>query len=214
MSANGSFKIIAGACLFGLIPVFVRYGAELSIFSIALGRAFFAALFAKIYLSMQKEKVETSLLKFSKKTIVHFIVWTLFLTLAILFYFLSIQYGSVSLSGVLLGIHPVFVVLFVFLFFKEKITLKTWISCFLSILGIYFISGLANLDQSSAIGGSLFALASAFFLGLNFTYYLKYLKGYSAGELVYYQNVLQIPILLPLMGFPASFKNSASWLTT
>lgn len=198
MGNTGSLKIIAGACLFGLIPVFVRYGAELSIVSIALGRAIFATLFARIYLAVKKEKVATSLTKFNSKIAFHFIVWTLFLTLAILFYFLSIQYGSISLSGVLLGVHPVFVVLFVFLFFKEKITLKTWISCFLSILGIFLISGITSSKLDGAIYGSLFALASAFFLGLNFTYYLKYLQGYSAGKLVYYQNILQIPLLLPV----------------
>ena len=54
------------------------------------------------------------------------------------------------------------------------------------------------MDEScGTIGGSLYALASAFFLGLNFTYYLKYLKGFSTGKLVFYQNILQIPILLP-----------------
>lgn len=197
MANSGSLKIIAGACLFGLIPLFVRYGEELSIVSIALGRAIFATLFARIYLGYKKEKVATGLKKIDSMTFLHFIVWTVFLTLAILFYFLSIQFGSVSLSGVLLGVHPVFVVLFVFLFFREKITLKTWVSCFIAILGIILISGITSSEIDSTIAGSLFALASGFFLGLNFTYYLKYLKGYSPGKLVYYQNILQIPLLLP-----------------
>lgn len=197
MANSGSLKIITGACLFGLIPLFVRYGAELSIVSIALGRAVFASLFARIYLRYKKEKVATSLKKINPTTGLHFVVWTAFLTLAILFYFFSIQFGSVSLSGVLLGVHPVFVVLFVFLFFREKITLKTWGSCFIAILGIILISGITSFAINASIIGSLFALASAFFLGLNFTYYLKYLKGYTPGKLVYYQNILQVPLLLP-----------------
>lgn len=197
MAKTGSFKIIAGACLFGLIPVFVRFGAELSIVSIALGRAIFASLFARIYLQFNREKINLTVKQLASKTFFHFVIWTMFLTLAIIFYFLSIQYGNISLSGVLLGVHPVFVVLFVYLFFKEKVGLKTWISCSFSILGIFLISGISASEQENSIGGSLFALVSAFFLGLNFTYYLKYLKGFSAGKLVFYQNIIQIPILVP-----------------
>lgn len=197
MMKKGSIKIIAGACLFGLIPVFVRYGAELSIVSIALGRAIFASLFAWFYLTINKEKINFKIEQLKSKTFVHFIIWTFFLTLAILFYFLSIKFGSVSLSGVLLGVHPVFVVFFVFLFFREKVNIKTWISCFIALIGITLISLFHSPESSGSIGGSLFALASAFFLGLNFTYYLKYLKGFSAGKLVFYQNILQIPLLLP-----------------
>ncbi len=56
---------------------------------------------------------------------------------------------------------------------------------------------------------SIAALGSAFFLGLNFTYYLKYLKGFSAGKLVFYQNVLQIPLLLPFaLNNPGKFSSS------
>ena len=196
MENRGSLKIIAGACLFGLIPVFVRFGDELSVFSIALGRAIFATLFARIYLGFKNENVSLQFKNFNSVVFLHFFIWSVFLTFAILFYFLSIQYGSVALSGVLLGVHPVFVVFFVFVFFKEKISGKTLFSCFLAIVGILLISGIQN-GMPEKLAGSLYALVSAFFLGLNFTYYLKYLKDYSAGKLVYYQNILQILILIP-----------------
>jgi drug/metabolite transporter (DMT)-like permease len=196
---TGSIKIIAGACLFGLIPLFVRLGSELSIVSIALGRAVFAAVFARTYLAITKEKVSKGWDKIFAKNFFYFVAWTLFLTLAILFYFLSIQFGSVSISGVLLGVHPVFVVFFVFLFFREKISFRTSFSCFLALLGIAVIAGLNVFQEKELFLGSLFALASAIFLALNFTYYLKYLKGYSAGKLVYYQNILQIPLLIPFV---------------
>ncbi len=197
MDRKGAIKIIIGACLFGLIPVFVRYGNELSIQSRILGRAIFATVFAWVYLSVTKEKVVLKIKHIYTKTFIHFVIWTLFLTFAILFYFLSIQLGSVTLSGVLLGVHPVFVVFFVFLFFKERISVKTWIACLIAILGITLISIFHSSETSGTIGGSFYALLSAFFLGLNFTYYLKYLKAFTAGKLVFYQSILQIPILLP-----------------
>ena len=118
MPNRGSIKIIIGSILFGLIPLFVRYGSDLSIASIALGRAIFAALFARAYLYFTKEKVTFHFAQLKTKTFFHFLNWTFFLTLAIVFYFLSIQTGSIALAGVLMGAHPIFVVLFVFLFFK------------------------------------------------------------------------------------------------
>ena len=212
MSRKGTIKIIIGSCLFGLIPVFVKLGSHLSIVSIALGRAVFATLFAGIYLYFNKEKINLSWKQFNLKIFFHFFNWTIFLTLAILFYFLSIQFGSVALSGVLLGVHPVFVVLFVFIFFKEKVRNKTLFSCFIALLGIFLISGISS-EITDKLGGSLYALASAFFLGLNFTYYLKYLKGYSAGKLVFYQNILQIPILLPFAIATPGIINSTGILS-
>lgn len=209
MPNRGSIKIIIGSILFGLIPLFVRYGSDLSIASIALGRAIFAALFARAYLYFTKEKVTFHFTQLKTKTFFHFLNWTFFLTLAIVFYFLSIQTGSIALAGVLMGAHPIFVVLFVFLFFKEKIRLKTLISCLLSIVGVILISGFTSGNSQGSILSSLYALGSAFFLGLNFTYYLKYLKGYSAGKLVFYQNILQIPILIPFaFNYPGTFSTS------
>ena len=207
MPNRGSFKIIIGSILFGLIPLFVRYGTELSIASIALGRAIFASIFALTYLYFAKEKVSFKTDLITTKTFFHFLNWTFFLTLAIVFYFLSIQSGSIALAGVLMGAHPIFVVLFVFLFFKERIRKKTLISCLLSIIGIVLISGFASDQSSTTFLSSMYALGSAFFLGLNFTYYLKYLKGFSAGKLVFYQNVLQIPLLIPFaLSSPGTFS--------
>jgi drug/metabolite transporter (DMT)-like permease len=209
MPNRGSFKIIIGSILFGLIPLFVRYGSDLSIASIALGRAVFASIFARFYLYFTKETVSFKIDLITTKKLIHFLNWTFFLTLAIVFYFLSIQSGSIALAGVLMGAHPIFVVLFVYLFFKERIRKKTFISCFLSIIGIVLISGFTSEQSSTSILSSMYALGSAFFLGLNFTYYLKYLKGFSAGKLVFYQNVLQIPLLIPFaVNNPGTFSSS------
>lgn len=197
MPNRGSFKIIIGSILFGLIPFFVRFGAELSIASIALGRAIFASIFARFYLYFSKETVSYKIDLITTKNLFHFLNWTFILTLAIVFYFLSIQLGSIALAGVLMGAHPIFVVLFVYLFFKERIRKKTLISCFLSVIGIILISGFNSDKSGASLLSSMYAMGSALFLGLNFTYYLKYLKGFSAGKLVYYQNVLQIPLLIP-----------------
>ena len=209
MPNRGSLEIIIGSILFGLIPIFVRFGSDLNIASIVLGRAIFAAIFARTYLYFNREKVVLQISKIFTKIFLHFLIWTAFLAFAILFYFLSIQTGSISIAGILMGVHPVFVVFFVYLFFKEKIRKLTLVSCLLSIIGIILVAGFNSNNSKSSIEGGLYALGSAFFLGLNFTYYLKYLKSFSPGKLVFYQNIIQIPLLLPFAIYsPGTFTSS------
>ncbi|TND07558.1 MAG: hypothetical protein FD123_3110 [Bacteroidetes bacterium] len=193
MHRAGSFQIVAGAILFGLIPVFVSSCAGLSITSIALGRALFAALFAGSVLLLKGGN-----LRIRRKELLHYFTWTLFLTGAILCYVLSIRYTGVAVSGALLGIQPVFIILFVRLFFAEKIRTQAMLSCIVAMAGIILVSGIGGSENYSA-KGCVFGLLSAVFLGLNFTYHLKFMKHESPLRLVYIQNLLQLPVLLPFV---------------
>lgn len=212
MKNNGSLQIILGSILFGLIPFFVRFAPGLNVSSIVFGRACFATLFAFSILIFKKEKkidVEIS----NQKTFFHLINWTLFLTLAIVFYFLSIKKGSVAVAGTLMGMHPIFVVLFSVLLFKEKIIRTIFLACLIAIIGGVFVGYQTKYFSSSTVEGSLFALLSAFFLGLNFTYHLKYLSHFSSIRLVFYQNILQLPILLPFVFLYPSKLNADGWIS-
>lgn len=199
MKANGVLQIVIGATLFGLIPFFVRYAPGLTVTQIALGRSIFAGLFALVLVYSFKERLNVSDLK--GKNFFHLFVWSVFLTLAIITYFLAINYGSVAIAGTLMGLHPIFVVLFSYLFFKEKIQSITYISCIVALLGAAFIGFGTDSNTEGLLIGGVFALISAFFLGLNFTYHLKFLNHLSSSRLVFYQNVLQIPLLLPFVFF-------------
>jgi drug/metabolite transporter (DMT)-like permease len=212
MKNNGSLQIILGSILFGFIPFFVRFAPGLNISSIVFGRACFAALFAFIFILLTKKKKQLAS-NTKKNSFFHLINWTLFLTLAIVFYFLSIKKGSVAIAGTLMGMHPIFVVLFSVLLFKEKIIRTTFLACLIAIIGGVFVAYQTKCFSSSTVEGSLYSLLSAFFLGLNFTYHLKYLSHFSSIRLVFYQNILQLPILLPFVFLYPSKLNADGWIS-
>jgi drug/metabolite transporter (DMT)-like permease len=212
MKNNGSLQIILGSILFGLIPFFVRFAPGLNIYSIVFGRACFAALFAFIFILLTKKKKQLAS-NSKKNSFFHLFNWTVFLTLAIVFYFLSIKNGSVAIAGTLMGMHPIFVVLFSILLFNEKIIGITIISCAVAILGGIFVTFQSDGLTGSTIEGAIYALLSAFFLGLNFTYHLKYLTHFSSIRLVFYQNILQLPILLPFVFLYPSKLNADGWIS-
>jgi drug/metabolite transporter (DMT)-like permease len=196
MRNKGVIQILCGACLFGLIPLFVKFSAGLGVLSIAFGRAFFATGFSKSILFFQKEKIHWP--PFLSWKSFHFLIWTCLLLGAMLCYFLSIQYGKMSLAGMFMGLHPFFVILFSYVFFKESISRLTLISCVIAFIGLILVVGLEPVSEKQFLSG-LFGIASAIFLGLNFIYHLKYLKGYSSNQLVFFQSLYQIPILLPFL---------------
>ena len=211
MQSKGVVQIVVGACLFGLIPFFVRYSTELNLTTIVFGRAFFAALFALILIRFSPKK-ETTFLRNKKSDVFHLLIWTLCLLFAILSYFLSIKKGSVAIAGTMMGMHPIFVVLFSIIFFKERIYKLTYISCLLAIIGGVLILSNTNELTGTTINGVLYGFASALFLGLNFTYYLKYLSHFSSSKLVFLQNALQLPVLLPFLLFNSSKINNNGWV--
>lgn len=213
MKNKGSIQIIMGASLFGLIPFFVRLAPELNITSIAFGRACFASLFALLLILLTKSKTKENSKVSIGKSIFHLMNWTLFLTLAIVFYFLSITKGSVAVAGTLMGMHPIFVVFFSVFLFKEKISRNTYWSCFIAIIGGVFIAFQSGPSTSSTLEGAIYALLSALFLGINFTYHLKYLTHFSSVKLVFFQNVLQLPILLPFVFLYPSKMNADGWIS-
>ncbi|MBI1836693.1 MAG: EamA family transporter [Flavobacteriia bacterium] len=211
MNAKGVVQIIIGAGLFGLIPFFVRYAPDLNVASIAFGRACFATLFALILMFFIKDSAKNQKEISLQYSLFHLLNWSVFLTFAIVFYFLSIKNGSVAIAGTMMGMHPVFVVLFSYLLFKEKIFLKTYLSCLVAIIGGGLIAFANNANSSATFEGSIYGLLSAVFLGINFTYHLKYLTHFSSIKLVFFQNALQLPILLPFVFIFPSKLSSEGW---
>jgi drug/metabolite transporter (DMT)-like permease len=196
MKNKGVIQILIGASLFGLIPLFVKSSAGLGVLSIAFGRALFATTYSKSILLIRKQALVWP--SFFSRINFHFMVWTGLLLGAMLCYFLSIQYGKMSLAGMFMGLHPFFVLFFSYLFFKERISKITLLSCLVAFIGLLFVIGFEPISYRQGLS-CLFGMASAFFLGLNFIYHLKFLKGYNSNQLVFFQSLYQIPILLPFL---------------
>jgi drug/metabolite transporter (DMT)-like permease len=211
LQTKGVIQIVIGACLFGLIPFFVRLSPNLNLATIVFGRALFASIFALVLIQLTPIKEKSNSVN-RNKDVYHLIMWTLCLLFAILSYFLSIKKGSVAIAGTMMGMHPIFVVLFSILFFKEKIFRLTYISCAIAIIGGVLILSNTNDSTGATLEGVFFGFASAFFLGLNFTYYLKYLSHFSSSKLVFLQNVIQLPILFPFLILSPLQIDSIGWM--
>ena len=155
--------LIAGTC-WGASGVFVRTlsAAGFNNITIMTSRAIVGSSLVFLFLFFY----DRSLLKIRKRDI------PLFLSLAVNGYLLmntcyNLTVGelTLSLASILLGLCPIFVLLFGALFFHEKITLVK-VSCMLAaITGCALIAGVFEKDSDVTWGflGLLFGLGSAFF---------------------------------------------------
>ncbi len=100
---------------------------------------------------------------------------------AMTLYFISIQITSSGRATLVTNIFPIFVVIFAFLFFKEKIYLSNIISILLCIIGLIFVF----YDGSKyPIFGDLLALSAAILAGLS-VIFIKKLRADNNSIIVY-----------------------------
>lgn len=190
MIRSGAFNVAAGAALFGLIPLFVSQCGNDSVVLVAAGRAMFAALFILPVILGRKSSI-----RINSRTAIHYLVWSLSLSGAMLSYFQSIRTGGHALAGTVIGVQPVFVALAAYILLKENIRTSTIIISVISLSGVVII-GLSSGIHIVSTDAVLWALLSAALLGINFTFHLKYLSTEPVLRLVFYQSVFQIPMLL------------------
>ncbi|MCK6639516.1 MAG: DMT family transporter [Bacteroidia bacterium] len=190
MFRSGAVNVAAGAALFGLIPLFVSLCGSDSVVLVAAGRAMFAALFILPVLLISKSSI-----RIKSSTAIHYFIWSLSLSAAMLSYFQAIRTGGHALAGTVIGVQPVFVALAARILLKENIRPSTIIVSVISLSGVLMI-GLSTGIRDVSTDAVLWALLSAALLGINFTYHLKFLSTEPVLRLVFYQSFFQIPILL------------------
>jgi drug/metabolite transporter (DMT)-like permease len=191
---EGELKIIGGAAAFALIPVFAILGKDLSVYCLLLGRLIFASLILCILIKNKKEIFNISL-----KKILFLTFWSLLMLGAMITYFLSIHISGMAVSAAILGIQPLFIVILSGILLKEKISLLTWFSCFICVIGIVLVSGIDGFSNLDSSVGILLAIASALFLSFNFLLKKMYLNDISGINIVFYQCIFQIPFLIPFI---------------
>lgn len=200
---RGEWKIIAGATLFALIPVGVKLGDGAGIYSVLIGRLLVATLVVFLF-----TKDKRALLRLKRKEALQLTFWSVLMLAAMLCYFQSIRTGGIAVSSALLGAQPVLILLFGNLLLKEKMGWWSVCCALLTVVGIVLVNDprdfLSNGDWSK-----LLALSSAGLLALIFIYQKKYLMHVSSQKLVFYQCLLQLPFLLPLVLIEKPLLNGA-----
>lgn len=129
----------------------------------AMQRTFFAGIGA-LLLSLPKKDVKW----IGKKTTIkrfHWIILAgLFLAIHFATWFLSLNYVNVAISTILVDTVPIFLALFGYIFFKEKINILGIIGILIAFLGVIllaFSSSQSNGTQTNLLLGLVFSLVGA-----------------------------------------------------
>lgn len=200
---RGEWNIIAGSALFALIPVGVKLGGEAGIYTILTGRLLVAAIV--VFLLSKNKKF---LLHLTKKELLHLTFWSVLMLTAMLCYFQSIRTCGVAVSSALLGAQPILLLLLGTFLLKER--MGWWSVCCagMTVVGIVLVNDPRTFLTNGG-WGKLLALTSAALLALIFIYQKKYLSTIPSQKLVFYQCLLQLPFLSPLVIAEQPELNSA-----
>ena len=191
----GTFEIIIATILFGFIPVLVRFGSGLGAYNLSFFRILVAALFLFLLSMIFKRSYKIKPLKQYRKKIIFFGAIHGFIILA---YFFAIQYLQVAQASLLIYSSAIWMTLFSSLILKEKITRRTFIALILSITGVVLVLSTGNLFSGLTFVGVLSGLFAGVSSGLVWVL-SKTIKRYDRVSITFWQNLIAIPFLLPLV---------------
>jgi drug/metabolite transporter (DMT)-like permease len=118
---------------------------------------------------------------------------------SMLCYFFAIHYSGMAIASALLGISPVVILILAIILLKERISLLSALAAIIALVGILCITGINTVFNSKYFLGELLAISSAIFLSFNFILQKKYLQKFNGKQLVFYQSLFQLPMLLPIV---------------
>lgn len=155
---KGIIFILISAFGFATMSLFVKLAGDLPTAQKSFFRNFVAAVFALTMLIKNKEFKFEKLEKEAWKTL---ILRATFGTLGILCNFYAVDHLFLSDAVTLNQLSPFFVIIFSFLFLKEKISIKQIAIIIIAFLGALFVikPSFANLNLGAIVGfsGSIFA---------------------------------------------------------
>ncbi|MES9957369.1 MAG: DMT family transporter [Sedimenticola sp.] len=122
---------------------------------------------------------------------------------------LAISHTTVANTVVLIATAPLFAAIASHFFLKEKVHLRTWISCIVVVLGVGMVfSGSIELDQTA---GNIYALLAAMTLGGNLTILRRH-HGLPRIPVVAVSGLITAALAIPLSNpFDLSMQSYA-WL--
>ena len=146
-SLKGVILIALGAFFWSLSGVFVRILTGIDTTVILFYRVFFASLFLFVIWSSLKKRPEL----IPKKKKFHIFLLGIFCLLTGLCFINSVKYTTISTATFLFYTAPAFLIIFARIFLNEKIKKISIFSLFISLVGVFFVSG-AQLDNLLSLG--------------------------------------------------------------
>jgi len=189
----GFLEIFFASLLFGLLPIIVRFGENLGTYNLPFFRVLVAAV--SIFIFMKISKISLIPLNYEKKKLILFGAIHGFIILG---YFLAIQYLTIASAVLLLYSSSIWIVIFSHFILKEKIIKRTFFALCISFLGLVLVVSPQNFFLKESFIGSLSGLGAGIGMGLVYTL-SKTFKKYDKVSLTFWQNLIAIPFVLPLL---------------
>lgn len=190
----GLIEVFFASLLFGLLPIIVRFGENLGPYNLSFFRVLVAAICVFLFIMFSK-KLKLNPFKYEKKKMVLFGAIHGFIVLG---YFLAIQYLTIASAVLLLYSSSIWIIVFSHFILKEKITQRTFIALAIAFFGVIFIVSPQNFFLKESLIGSLAGLGAGIGMGLVYTL-SKTFKKYDKVSLTFWQNLIAIPFVLPLL---------------
>lgn len=201
------FPVLSGI-FFGSGGLFIRKLIELNMdsYSIVFFRVFLALPLLAIWLFFVDKKLFFIKLKDIWLFFGAGVLGTLGLNLS---YNYSITELSLSLSAILLSLAPIFVVIFSFLLFRERITILKIICMFLAILGSTLASGV--FESTSTLHWSLKGIVVGLLSAVFYSFYsifskIAMEKKYAALTVTLYSTLAIAIVLFPISNWGFAFE--------
>lgn len=190
----GLIEVFFASLLFGLLPIVVRFGDNLGPYNLSFFRVLVASICVFLFIMFSK-KLKLVPFKYEKKKLLLFGAMHGFIILG---YFLAIQYLTIASAVLLLYSSSIWIVVFSHFILKEKITKRTFIALSIAFFGVIFVVSPQNFFLKESLVGSLAGMGAGIGMGLVYTL-SKTFKKYDKVSLTFWQNLIAIPFVLPLL---------------
>ncbi len=208
MSKNNSAKlnVILSMFTYGTIGIFVRY-IPLPSAAVSMFRGMIGAPFLLLILLIKRSKINLGAIK---ENLPRLLLLGTMLGLNWIFLFESYRYTSVATATLCYYLAPIFIVVASPFVFKEKMTAKKLICIAVALIGMIFVSGVAEngVPQISEIKGILLGIGAAI-LYAAIVINNKKLHNISAYDRTIAQLVISALVLLPYNIISGNLQNLA-----
>ena len=151
-------SLCASMLIFGTIAIF-RRNIPFSSALLAFSRGLLGGVFLLIFVAVKRRK----LAKIEKKQLALLILSGAIIGIDWIFLFEAYNYTSVAVATMCFYMQPTIVILLSPIFFREKLSAKKWLCVFAAIVGMVFVSGVAEggLPGAQDAKGIAFGLTAA-----------------------------------------------------
>lgn len=189
----GILQVTIATLFFAFITVLVRLGKDIGPYNLSFARIFLMAFFILLFSIITSNKIIPFKHEGGK-----LIFFGILHALVILGVFISINLLSIASAVLLIYSLVIWVVIFSRFILKEKITRKTLIALIMGVIGVIIVlyqkDLFVNYSNLGLIAGLLSGVGGALVYVLSKTF-----KKYDRISLVFWQNIIALPFIFPLI---------------